>query len=381
MAHRNTILAQLLTLISRHEFESLAKQHHEGQKLRKMTRWGQFVAMFVGQLSGRRSLRDIIANLGAQQHKLYHAGVGEVSRTSLARVNESQPYTLYESLFTRLLGKCRNHSPKHKFRFKNPLFSMDASTIELSLSIFPWAEFRKKKGAIKLHVGLDHSGLMPAFMSVTEGKCHDIQAARGIDLPTGSIIAVDRGYNDYEWFNDLNNKGIFFVTRLKKNARFKVVARRTVNKKDGLTSDQEIKLTSQKGGLYEGQLRRVGYICPETGKHYFFLTNNMKLSAKTIAAIYKERWQIELFFKWIKQNLKIKSFVGTSKNAVLTQIWIAMCAYLLMAYLKFASRITMAVSEMVRLLQLNLFERRSLHDLLNPPDRFDPGECRQLLML
>lgn len=258
---------------------------------------------------------------------------------------------------------------------------MDASTIELSLSIFPWAEFRKKKGAIKLHVGLDHSGLMPAFMSVTEGKCHDIQAARGIDLPTGSIIAVDRGYNDYEWFNDLNNKGIFFVTRLKKNARFKVVARRTVNKKDGLTSDQEIKLTSQKGGLYEGQLRRVGYICPETGKHYFFLTNNMKLSAKTIAAIYKERWQIELFFKWIKQNLKIKSFVGTSKNAVLTQIWIAMCAYLLMAYLKFASRITMAVSEMVRLLQLNLFERRSLHDLLNPPDRFDPGECRQLLML
>ena len=381
MAHRNTILAQLLTLISRHEFESLAKQHHEGQKLRKMTRWGQFVAMFVGQLSGRRSLRDIIANLGAQQHKLYHAGVGEVSRTSLARVNESQPYTLYESLFTRLLGKCRNHSPKHKFRFKNPLFSMDASTIELSLSIFPWAEFRKKKGAIKLHVGLDHSGLMPAFMSVTEGKCHDIQAARGIDLPTGSIIAVDRGYNDYEWFNDLNNKGIFFVTRLKKNARFKVVARRTVNKKDGLTSDQEIKLTSQKGGLYEGQLRRVGYICTETGKHYFFLTNNMKLSAKTIAAIYKERWQIELFFKWIKQNLKIKSFVGTSKNAVLTQIWIAMCAYLLMAYLKFASRITMAVSEMVRLLQLNLFERRSLHDLLNPPDRFDPGECRQLLML
>ena len=381
MAHRNTILAQLLTLISRHEFESLAKQHHEGQQLRKMTRWGQFVAMFVGQLSGRRSLRDIITNLSAQQHKLYHAGVGEVSRSSLARVNESQPYTLYESLFTKLLAKCRSHSPKHKFRFKNPLFSMDASTIELSLSIFPWAEFRKRKGAIKLHVGLDHSGLMPAFMSVTEGKCHDIQAARSIDLPTGSILAVDRGYNDYEWFNDLNNKGIFFVTRLKKNARFKVVARRTVNKKYGLTSNQEIKLTSQKGGLYEGQLRRVGFICPETGKHYFFLTNNMKLSAKTIAAIYKERWQIELFFKWIKQNLKIKSFVGTSKNAVLTQIWVAMCAYLLMAYLKFTSRITMAISEMVRLLQLNLFERRSLHELLNPPDRLDPGECRQLLML
>ena len=302
-------------------------------------------------------MRDIISNLGAQQHKLYHSGVGGVSRSSLARVNESQPYTLYEALFAKLLGRCRNHSPKHKFRFKNPLFSMDASTIELSLSIFPWAEFRKKKGAIKLHVGLDHDGFIPAFMSITEGKCHDIQAARNIDLPRGSILAVDRGYNDYEWFNSLNEKGIFFLTRLKKNAKYAVVERRSCIKTGGLTSDQEIRLTSKKGSFYKGRLRRIGFICPETEKEHFFLTNNMKLSARTIAAIYKERWQIELFFKWIKQNLKIKSFVGTSKNAVLTQIWIAMCAYLLMAYLKFSSRITMAVSEMVRLLQLNLFDR------------------------
>ena len=381
MAHRNTVLSQLLALMDRHEFESLAKEHHEGQQLRKMTRWGQFVAMFVGQLSGRRSLRDIISNLGAQQHKLYHSGVGGVSRSSLARVNESQPYTLYEALFAKLLGRCRNHSPKHKFRFKNPLFSMDASTIELSLSIFPWAEFRKKKGAIKLHVGLDHDGFIPAFMSITEGKCHDIQAARNIDLPRGSILAVDRGYNDYEWFNSLNEKGIFFVTRLKKNAKYAVVERRSCIKTGGLTSDQEIRLTSKKGSFYKGRLRRIGFICPETGKHYFFLTNNMKLSARTIAAIYKERWQIELFFKWIKQNLKIKSFVGTSKNAVLTQIWIAMCAYLLMAYLKFSSRITMAVSEMVRLLQLNLFDRRILHELLSPPGRPDPDDDRQLVML
>jgi hypothetical protein len=381
VAHRNTVLSQLLTLMNRHEFESLAKEHHSGQKLRKMTRWGQFVALFVGQLSGRRSLRDIIANLGAQQHKLYHSGVAGVSRSSLARVNESQPYTLYESLFGLLLGRCRNHAPKHPFRFRNPLFSMDASTIELSLSIFPWAEFRKKKGAIKLHVGLDHNGLIPAFMSITEGKCHDIQAARNIELPRGSILVVDRGYNDYEWFNSLNKKGIFFVTRLKKNARYRVVKRKATHKKDGLTSDQEIILTSKKGSLYEGSLRRIGYICPETGRHYFFLTNNMKLAARTIAAIYKARWQIELFFKWIKQNLKIKSFVGTSKNAVLTQIWIAMCAYLLMAYLKFSSRITLAVSEMVRLLQLNLFDRRNLFDLLSPPDRPEPGECRQLAML
>lgn len=323
--------------------------------------------MFVGQVSGRRSLRDIVTNLDAQKQKLYHSGVGKVSKSSLARVNAQQPYTLYEALFGKLLSNCQPHSPKHKFQFKNPLFSMDASTIELSLSIFPWAKFRQKKGAVKIHVGLDHNGLIPAFMSVTEGNFHDITEARKVDLPAGSILAVDRGYNDYERFNSMNNKGIFVVTRLKKSANYRVIERRPVNKNLGLTSDQEIKLTSKKGAQYEGQLRRIGYICPETGNHYFFLTNNMKLSAKTIASIYKERWQIELFFKWIKQNLKIKSFVGTSKNAVLTQIWIAMCTYLLMAYIKFTSRITKAVSEMVRLLQLNLFDRRNLYDLFSPP--------------
>lgn len=381
MAHNNTVLSQLLSLVSRHEFESLAKQHHKGQALRKMTRWGQFVSMFVGQVSGRRSLRDIVTNLDAQKQKLYHSGVGKVSKSSLARVNEQQPYTLYEALFGKLLSKCQPHSPKHKFQFKNPLFSMDASTIELSLSIFPWAKFRQKKGAVKIHVGLDHNGLIPAFMSLTEGNCHDIIEARKVDLPAGSILAVDRGYNDYEWFNSMNNKGIFIVSRLKKSANYRVIERRPVNKNLGLTSDQEIKLTSKKGAQYEGQLRRIGYICPETGNHYFFLTNNMKLSAKTIASIYKERWQIELFFKWIKQNLKIKSFVGTSKNAVLTQIWIAMCTYLLMAYIKFTSRITKAVSEMVRLLQLNLFDRRNLYDLFSPPIDDEPDKYKQLTML
>ena len=379
-----SIFAQVISLINRREFSRSVSELEAEKGAKGFRCWEQLVCMLFCHLASADSLREICGGLASSMGRMVHLGIKRMpKRSTLSYANSHRSWQLFEKVFYQLLSEADLLAAKQKrrFRFKNPLFSMDASTIELSLSIFPWAEFRKKKGAIKLHVGLDHSGLMPAFMSVTEGKCHDIQAARGIDLPTGSIIAVDRGYNDYEWFNDLNNKGIFFVTRLKKNARFKVVARRTVNKKDGLTSDQEIKLTSQKGGLYEGQLRRVGYICPETGKHYFFLTNNMKLSAKTIAAIYKERWQIELFFKWIKQNLKIKSFVGTSKNAVLTQIWIAMCAYLLMAYLKFASRITMAVSEMVRLLQLNLFERRSLHDLLNPPDRFDPGECRQLLML
>ena len=368
MAHTNTMLAQLLKLVSRHEFEVLANRHHEGQRLRKISRWGQFVALLVGQLSGRSSLRDIIDNVRVQKHKMYHCGVGQVSRSSLARVNERQPWTLYQDLFGKLLSKCRNYSPAHTFRFKNPLYSMDASTIDLSLSVFPWADFRKKKGAIKIHVGLDHKGLIPAFMTVTEGNCQDIQEARKIDLPRGSILAVDRGYNDYKWFSSLENKGIFFVTRLKNKTRYKVLSRALVDRSSGISSDQMIDLTSKKGVGYRGNLRRIGYYCLETQKQYYFLTNNTKLCAKTIAAIYKDRWQIELFFKWMKQHLKIKSFIGTSRNAVLTQLWIAMCTYLLIAYLKFINGITRPIFEMLRLLQLNLFDRRSLVELFKPPN-------------
>ena len=367
MAHTNTMLAQLLKLVSRHEFEVLANRHHEGQRLRKISRWGQFVALLVGQLSGRSSLRDIIDNVRVQKHKMYHCGVGQVSRSSLARVNERQPWTLYQDLFGKLLSKCRNYSPAHTFRFKNPLYSMDASTIDLSLSVFPWADFRKKKGAIKIHVGLDHKGLIPAFMTVTEGNCQDIQEARKIDLPRGSILAVDRGYNDYKWFSSLENKGIFFVTRLKNKTRYKVLSRALVDRSSGISSDQMIDLTSKKGVGYRGNLRRIGYYCLETQKQYYFLTNNTKLCAKTIAAIYKDRWQIELFFKSLKQQLKVKSFLGTSKNALLSQLWIALIAYLMLSYLKFRSKFQWSVYTLMEILPVNIFSRRFIWDWLNDP--------------
>ncbi|WP_163830996.1 IS4 family transposase [Spartinivicinus ruber] len=381
MAHRNTILHQILQLLSRHEFESLANQHHTGQRLRKMTRWGQFVALLFGQLSGRNSLRDIIDHLSIQQHKRYHHGIGNITRSSLARVNEQQPATLYEALFYKLLNKCHHHRPGHKFRFKNPLYSLDASVIDLCLSMFPWADFRKSKGAIKLHVGFDHNGYLPAFMSITEGKCHEIQIARSLDLPKGSILAVDRGYTDYRWFNTLNEQGIFFVTRLKKQAKYRVLKRQPTDNSSTVTSDQHIQLTSQQGAVYKGHLRRIGFKCPETGNQYYFLTNNSKLAASTIAAIYKERWKIELFFKWIKQNLKIKSFVGTSKNAVLTQIWVAMCAYLLVAYLKFSHGITLSITQIARLMQLTLFERRELKALFTPSPPNNTDDHKQMRML
>lgn len=365
MAHCNTILSQILKLVPRHEFESLANKHHSGRSFRTATRWSQFVTMCIAQLSSRCSLRDVVDNLSAQQHRLYHLGVAKLSRSNLSRINENKPHELYKELFGKILNRCHQTAPGHGFRFNNELFSLDATTIDLCLSLFPWAGFRKTKGAVKLHVGMNHKGNLPEFVTITDGKKHDVTAGRRIDFPKHSIIALDRGYTDYEWFKQLSEKEIYFVTRLKKNAQFSVVERREVNRDTGLTSDQSVEFS----GYYASRkcsipLRRIGYRDPETGKHYVFLTNNFTLSALTIAKIYKARWQIELFFKWIKQNLKIKSFLGTSKNAVMTQIWIALCVYLLLAYLKFQSKTKNSLQQILRLLQTNLFEKWCLMDLI-----------------
>ena len=370
MAHHNTVFAQMLKLIPRHEFESLAHPHHAGRRLRKMTRWTQFVAMATAQLSGRHSLRDVASNMAAQARKRYHLGMSAVSRSSLSRVNASQPYQLYEALFAKLLARCQSHAPKHPFKFKNKLYSLDASTIDLCLKVFPWARFRTTKGAVKLHVGLEHEGLLPAFVAMTDGKTHDLTAARALQLPSGSIVVMDRGYTDYAWYKSLNNNGISFVTRLKTNARYRVIERRTVLKTKGLTCDQTIELTGPRAKHGPIRLRRIGDQDADTGIQYTFLTHHFTLAARTIADIYKARWQIELFFKWIKQNLKIKSFLGTSRNAVMTQIWIAMCVYLLLSYIKFLHKIQPSLQQMLRLLQLNLFERRDLLELLkgDPPE-------------
>lgn len=382
MAHRSTVLGELLRLVPRHEFEQEARRHHEGRKLRSMSRWSQFLAMAVAQLSGRCSLRDVVSNLDAQRRKLYHLGVGRVARSSLARVNRDQPHGLYEALFGRLLARCRGVAPGHRFRFKNPLMSLDATHIDLCLAVFDWAEYSTTKGAVKVHVGLDHAGHLPSFVRVTDGKGSDIEEARRLRLPPDSIVAADRLYQDFKWLKSLDEQGIFLVTRLKRNVKYVVRERRSFAAGRGVTSDQTILLTGKKSRKEcPIPLRRVGYRDPETGKHYKFLTNNFRLAPKTIADIYKARWEIELFFKWIKQNLRIKSFLGTSRNAVLTQIWIAMCVYLLLSYLKFSNRMKWSLSWILRLLQLNLFERRSLRDLLLIEHAWPPTQTRQLALV
>lgn len=376
MGHINTVLAQMVKIIPRHEFEQLAGEHHRGRSFRRASRWSQCLSLMIGQLAGRESLRDIVECTRSQGHRLYHLGGKELSRSNLARINQDKPYQLYEALFGKLLSRVQTKSPGHGFKFKNELYSLDATTIDLCLSIFDWAKFRNTKGAIKLHVGLNHSGYLPEFISISDGKTHDVTAGRKLDFPAGSIIAMDKGYNDYAWYKQLNDKAICFVTRLKSNARYRVLKRDPVNSNQAITSDQTIQWTGiAAANKCPIPLRRIGYRDPETGKRYSFLTNNFKLSAATIAAIYKSRWQIELFFKWIKQNLKIKSFIGQSKNAVMTQVWVAMCTYLLIAWLKFMHGITRSMQQILRLLQPNLFQKRDLIALLRGdphPAKLDP---------
>ncbi|WP_424947319.1 IS4 family transposase [Candidatus Spongiihabitans sp.] len=258
-------------------------------------------------------------------------------------------------------------------------YSLDATTIELCLSAFPWADFRTTKGAVKLHVGLNHRGFLPEFAAITDGKTSDIAIGRALRFPKGSLVAIDRGYNDYGGYKQLHDNGIFFVTRIKKDAAYRVVGRAEVLQSKGLTCDQRIVFTGVKASRQcPIPLRRIGYRDAKTGKHYVFLTNNLKLAAKTVADLYRARWQVELLFKWIKQNLKIKSFIGTSNNAVMTQIWVALCVYLLLAFIKFQSRLGKSMRQMLRVLQLNLFDKRDLMALLRghpPPIAINPRCC------
>ena len=364
MAHCNTVVHQLLKLFPRHEFELLAKEHHAGRKFRTFDRWSQFVAMTSAQLSARVSLRDLVSSLSAQSAKLYHLGLKSTSRTTLARVNNEKPHALYEELFSKLLKRCRSVSPKHKFKFRNKLYSIDASVIDLCLSVFPWADYRATKGAIKLHVGLDHSGYLPTFVAVTDGKTHEITWARTLKLPRRSIVVFDRAYIDFKWLQTLINKDIFFVTRLKKKTRYDVIANLKTDETSCILSDQSIRLTGTKSKNLSIPLRRVEYKDPVSGKVYVYMTNAFHMDALIVADIYKERWQIEIFFKWIKQNLKIKSFLGTGRNAVMTQIWIALSVYLLLAWIKFQHKLSYSMQQMLRLLQLNLYERRDMLALL-----------------
>jgi len=375
MAHSNTIINQIASFFPRHEFEKLAKIYHFGQKFRSYSRWSQFLAMTMAQITGRKSIRDLTSNLKVQGHRLYHLGMRQTTKTTLARVNEQQSYRLYREMFYILLAKCRRFAPKHKFKIEGKVYLLDTTTINLCLSVFQWAKFRQSKGAMKLHFGLDTDGYLPVFMNMTDGKTHEVEWAQKLTLHPGACVVFDRGFTDYSWYQKLSDKNITLITRLKRNAITYRFGNRRPIKDDAIKSDQKIKL---KG--IRADFRLIEFVDKETGKEYQFLTNSMTLDATEVAALYRERWQIELFFKWIKQNLRVKTFLGISKNAVLTQIWIALCVYLLLSFLKFKAKLGSSLSGILRVLQLNLFERRSLFELLKPPDRLQPINSSQLLL-
>ncbi len=363
-----SIFSQLLTLFSRSEFEEAVSAHKAERYAKGFGCWGQFVAMLFCQLAQAHSLREICSGLKCCLGKLQHLGLRSApSKSTLAYANKHRPWELYETVFGQLLQKCQGLARgRKKFRFKNKLYSLDSSIIDLTLSLFDWAKFVKGKGAVKLHLLLDHDGYLPTYAVLTDGRVHDVKIARKLSFSPGAIVVIDKGYLDYELFAKWTEEEVWFVTRLRKNAVYRVVERRKAPK--GIICDQIIRLTSDHArDRCPHLLRRVKYRDSETGLVYTLVTNNMNLGATTIARIYKDRWQIELFFKALKQNLKIKTFVGTSPNAVRIQIWTALIAILLLKYLQFRSTFGWALSNLVALLRWNLFTYRNLWQWIDEP--------------
>jgi hypothetical protein len=366
-----SIFSQILQLISRPTFEAAVRQHGAERHARGFTSWGQFVAMLFCQLGHARSLREICGGLAASEGKLKHLGVPTApSRSTLAYANEHRPWQLQQTVFQQILGQCQAlaaHVGKKKFRFKNKLMSVDATVIDLCASVFDGARFRHTKGAVKLHLLLDHDGYLPSFAVITEGRQHESRGARLLRFAVGTILVFDRGYIDYQWFADLTRRGVYFVTRLKDNADYKVVENLELPQRRGVVRDQVIFFWKLAQGGEPCFFRRIEFYDEQQDRVLVFLTSNLKLAAATIAAIYKERWQIELLFKALKQSLRIKTFVGTTANALQTQIWTALIAMLLLKYLQMKATFGWSLSNLVALLRQQLFVYRDLWTWLNDP--------------
>jgi IS4 transposase len=374
-----SIFSQVLKLFSRGGFEKAVKQHKAERHARGFTSWGQFIAMLFCQVGRAHSLREICGGLACCEGQLKHLGVPVApKRSTLAYANEHRPWELYQTVFEQTLSKCqdlvRRQGGRKKFRFKNKLMSLDGSIIDLSVSMFDWAKFRRTKGAIKLHLLLDHDGYLPSFAVVTGGKTSEIKVARTLRFAPGTILAIDRGYNDYAWFRELTQEEVYFVTRMKEKAVYEVQEEVRVPQNSNVVRDQIIYFPRL---AVEGEepvlFRRVEIWDKEKGEAIVFLSNLLAFGATTIAAIYKDRWEVELFFKGLKQLCKIKTFVGTSANAVKTQVWTALIAMLVLKYLQLKSTFSWSLSTLAALLRQQLFFYRDLWVWLDDPFRSPPA--------
>ena len=354
----------MLSLFSRLDFEKTVAKYQGDKRMRTLNCYSQFVHLFSAQLCGRESLRDTIDTNGTLGKKLYHLGCRAVKRSTLSDANNKRDSRIYQELFFNMYQKVQNLAPKYKLNLPRELYVIDSTTIDLCLTLYPWARFRKKKAGVKMHTLMNCAGSLPEFINITDAKTHDVKGAAEMPIPEGSFLAIDKAYHDFTKYNEYNNKGIRFVTRLKTNAAFRVI--RTVKSEHpAVIADEIIEFTGYATHKkYPHQLRKITWRDPETQRLLIFLTNELELPAQIVADIYRARWEIELFFKTIKQNLKIKRFFGCSENAVRTQIWIAMIVYLVISFLKFMHKSTYSVQQIFRIVQINLFQRTSLIELI-----------------
>jgi len=381
MVRHASLFSQLVALFHRGHFFNLVFRHQAERYAKGFGSWDHFVAMLFCQLAQAKSLREICGGLSCCLGKLRHLGVKKApNKSTLSYANAHRPWQMYRDLFYQTLDVCKMAGPgKHRFRFKNKLLSLDSSTISLCLSLFPWAKFRRTKGAVKLHLLLDHDGYLPTYAYISNGKKHDVTIARKIALAPDSIVAMDRGYNDYRLYAYWTENRIYFVTRLKNNADYTVLEERQPPFNRNILADELIRFN----GHYARKncphtLRKVTVWDKEQDREIVLLTNHLEFGATTISAIYKDRWQIETFFKALKQNLKVKTFVGTSENALYIQIWTALIAILLIKYLKFRSRFNWSLSNLVAFLRWNLFTYRDLWEWIDKPFDVLPGTTQSV---
>lgn len=363
------VFAQLLSLVYRYEFDKCVSRYNGDYKVQDFSCWNQFLTMIFGQLTHRESIRDIITCLKAHQYKVYHLGIAKVvSHSTLTRANENRDWRIYADFAAYLIELVRPlyyRDNDFDLDLDNPVFALDSTTIDLCLSLFKWAKFRKAKGAVKLHTLLDLKTDIPVFIHISDGKMHDVNALDIIEFENGAFYVMDKGYIDFARLYKITLSGAFFVTRAKVNLSFRRLYSSKVDKTTGLRCDQTIKLKGYKSlKLYPIYLRRIKFYDAENKRLLVFLTNNFEVDALIIALLYKHRWQIELFFKWIKQHLRIKTFWGTSANAVKTQVWIAVCTYLLVAYAKKQLKSDLSLYEITQIISVSTFDKTPLNELL-----------------
>jgi Domain of unknown function (DUF4372)/Transposase DDE domain len=368
-----SIFAQLLQLFPREQFQQAVQKHKAERHARGFTCWGQFVAMLFCQLGSAKSLREICQGLAASEGKLKHLGIPIApSRSTLAYANEHRPWELYQTVFGELLQRCHSVAAgKKKFRFKNKLVSLDSTSIDLCASVFDWAKYKRTKGAVKVHLLLDNEGYLPCFACITDGKKHDVTVGRTLRFQSGTILAIDKAYVDYDWWLEMTEGGVYFVTRFKQDLQYEVIGERAIPQNSNVRRDQDIEITPYRKD-FTLKLRLVTIWDEEKQEEITFLTNHLKFGATTIARIYKERWQIELFFKALKQLLRVKTFVGTSANALKTQIWTALIAMLVLKYLQLKAKFGWSLSNLVALVRLQLFVYRDLYVWLDAPFQAPP---------